>query len=77
MLIPPPEANLSESPLVTGADILEIIKKKDGIVVEDVMLKFLENHSSATPDDFMDALCCLFTLGLLEYDAFRLKERAT
>lgn len=62
---------------VIDADVLEIINKQDGIVVEDVMLIFLENHSSATPDDFMDALCCLFALGLLEYDAFRLKARAT
>ena len=75
MLIPPPEADLSESPLVIGADILEIIGGRDGIVVEDVMLKFLELRSSATPEEFMDALCCLYSLGLLEYDAFRLKEQ--
>lgn len=75
MLIPPPEADLSESPLVAGAEILEILAKQDGIVVEDVMLKFLERHSSAAPNDFMDALCCLYSLGLLEYEAFRLKGR--
>lgn len=75
MLIPPPEANLGNSPLVAGADILEIIDGKGGIIVEEVMLHFLQKHDSASPDEFMDALCCLYALGLLEYNAFKLKEQ--
>lgn len=75
MIIPPPEADLGQSPLVMGADILEHVKGSDGIVVEDVMLRFLEQNDAATPDDFIDALCCLYALGLIEYESFKLRER--
>ena len=75
MLIPPPEADLVQSPLVAGADILESLMGKDGVVVEDVMLQFLDRFDQSSPDDFLDSLCCLFALGLLEYNSFKLKER--
>lgn len=76
MLIPPPEADLAQSPLVAGAEILESLKEKDGVVVEDVMLQFLNKFDQSSPDDFLDALCCLYSLGLVEYNAFKLKERS-
>lgn len=76
MLIPPPEAALGQSPLVMGADVLELIKGTEGIVVEDVMLKFLDTHEASTPDDFMDTLCCLYALGVLEYESFKLREKS-
>ena len=45
MLIPPPEADLNESLLVRGADILAFLKKQDGeVVIEEVMLDFLKQH---------------------------------
>lgn len=75
MLIPPPEADLAQSPLVAGAEVLESLKGKDGVVVEDVMLQFLDRFDQSSPDDFLDALCCLYALGLLEYNSFKLKER--
>lgn len=75
MIIPPPEADLGQSPLVIGADLLELIKGAEGAVVEDVMLKFLDTNETSTPDDFMDALCCLYALGLVEYESFKLMER--
>ena len=78
MLIPPPEADLKESPLVRGADILEFLKKQgDEIVVEEVMMEFLKRHPKATADDFMDCISLIFALGLIDYQHFRIRRRQT
>lgn len=76
MLIPPPEADLNESPLVRGADILAFLKKHgDEIVVEEIMMDFLKQHPKTTADDFMDCISVLFALGLIDYQHFRIRRK--
>lgn len=75
MLIPPPEADLSESLLVCGADILEFLQNDDEFVVEKVMLNFMKRHPKSGPSDFMDSLSLLYVLGLVDYANFRVKRR--
>ena len=74
MIIPPPEADLSQSPIVGGADILEILQSEGDLIIEEVMLRFLDKHTATSSDDFMDALCCLFAMGLVDYESFRLSQ---
>ena len=75
MLIPPPEADLSESLLVCGADLLECLQNEGEAVVEKVMLDFMKRHPKAGPADFMDSLSLLYALGLVEYADFRVRRR--
>ena len=75
MLIPPPEADLSQSPLVGGAQIIEILQQTDNSIIEEVMLEFLSRHSPMSSDNFLNSLCCLYALGLIEYETFRVSLR--
>jgi hypothetical protein len=76
MLTPPPETDLNDNPLVRGADILAFLKKHgDEIVVEEIMMDFLKQHPKTTADDFMDSISVLFTLGLIDYQHFRIRRK--
>lgn len=76
MLIPPPEADLNESSLVRGADILDFLKKREGkVVVEEIMLHFLKQHPKSNAENFMDTISLLFALDLIEYESFRIGRK--
>ena len=78
MLIPPPEADLSESLLVRGADILDLLTKHgEETVVEEIMLDYLKCRPKSDADAFMDSLTLLYALGLIEYEHFRIRRRST
>lgn len=75
MLIPSPETDLNESPLVQGADILAFLGKNSESIIEEVMLDFLKQHPKSDASDFMDCLSLLYALGLIDYERFKVRRR--
>lgn len=80
MLLPHPESDLSLNILVLGSEIIsELSGKKDFILIENIMIKFLKKKDERSPDLFFDVLTFLFTVGILEYKGYktRLKKHDT
>ena len=75
MVIPQPEGDLSLNIMVLGSEIINIIKKNKSknLIVEEVMFDFLKGNKRITPENFLDALTFLYTLGLIDYKNYKIK----
>lgn len=77
MILPHPESNLKSNLMVLGADIISIMSKnpfKDKFaIVDDVMVKFLKEDNTRTPDLFLYSITFLHTIGSIEKKGYKIK----
>ena len=74
MIIPHPESDLSINILVLASEIIDRFKsRKNYVVVEEIMRDFLKKDKKRTPEAFLDALTFLFTIGVIEYKAYKVR----
>ena len=75
MLIPQAEGDLSLNTIVLGSEIIDILKKQKykNVIIEDVMSSFLKRDQRINPDNFLDALTFLYTLGLVDYKHYKIR----
>lgn len=73
MILPHPESDLSINIMVLGADVLKLLRGRDFILVEDLMLSFLQGNKKRTPDMFLNTLAFLFACGLIERKKYKVK----
>ncbi len=74
MILPHPETDFSLNILVVSADIIRELKKhKKTIFLEKTMQSFLKKDVKRTPDLFIKCLVFLYSVGLIEYNDFKLK----
>lgn len=75
MILPHPESDLSLSIMVLGSELIEFLNKKKGyIFVEDVLTQFLKKDERRSPDLFLDTLTFLYAIGIIEYNAYKIKK---
>ena len=78
MIKPHPESDLTQNTMVLGASLIEILKSSnEKMLVDELLTKFMNKDGRRTPDQFMEALLVLYTIGLVEKEQFRvvLQER--
>lgn len=74
MIIPQPESDLSLNIMVTAADIIKILKKrKEYIIVDDLMKNYLKEDSRRTPEMFFNAITFLFALGIVKEQNYKMR----
>ncbi len=74
MILPHPETDFSVNILVVSADILSELKRyKTKVLLEKVMQSFLQKDNKRTPDLFIKCLVFLYSIGVIEYDNFKVK----
>lgn len=73
MILPHPESDLSINLMVLGADIIQTLKGREFILVEDALSVFLKNSSKRTPDMFFNTLTFLYSCGLIEKKGYKIK----
>ena len=74
MIMPNPNSNFSLNLMVLGAEIIKILKlQKSYILVEDVLLKFLDKDINRTPDMFINALIFLYGMGIINKKDYKIK----
>lgn len=73
MLQPHPESNLELNIMVLGAEIIELLKKKDSyVLIEDLLTHFLKDERR-TYDDFINSLTLLFALGIIKCNGYKVR----
>lgn len=65
------EMDLNQHISVVSANIIELVETGDGMILETLMRKFLKKYEFYTPDQFMDGLIFLFTIGCLNVQDYR------
>lgn len=73
MILPHPESDLSINIMVLGAEIIKMLKSRDFILIEDLMVSFLQGNKKRTPDMFLNALTFLFACGLIDRRGYKVK----
>ncbi len=73
MILPHPESDLSINIMVLGAEIVKLLKHRDFILVEDLMISFLQGDKKRTPDMFLNTLTFLFACGLIDRKKYKVK----
>lgn len=73
MLLPHPESDLKLNMMVLGFDILEILKQKDYVLIENLLDEFLHIDKKRTPDMFFNTLTFLFSCGVIEKKEYKVR----
>jgi len=74
LITPHPETDLNQNTMVLGAEVLEILKKAKGeLLVDELLVRFMKKNSKFTPDQFMETLIFLYSLGAIEKNQFKVK----
>jgi hypothetical protein len=74
MVIPQPESDLSLNVMVVGAEIISVLKKKKQyIILDDLLKNFLAKDRRRTKDLFFDALVLLFSLGIIIQEQYKVR----
>lgn len=73
MILPHPESDLSINIMVLGAEIVKLLKHRDFVLVEDLMISFLQGDKKRTPDIFLNTLAFLFACGLIDRKEYKVK----
>ncbi len=74
MILPHPETDFSTNILVVSTDILiELKRNKSKVLLEKVMQSFLKKDIKRTPDLFFKCLVFLYSIGVIEYDNYKVK----
>jgi hypothetical protein len=73
MLKPNTETDLSLSIMYLGSEIISILPQNKYIYIEDILKKFLEADKRRSPDNFLDTLTFLYSLGLIDNTGYKIK----
>lgn len=73
MILPHPESDLSVNIMVLGAELIKLLKGRDFILIEDLMVSFLQGNKKRTPDMFLNTLTFLFACGLIDRREYKVK----
>jgi hypothetical protein len=65
------EMDLNHHVSVISAKIIQLVETRDEMILETLMRKFLKNYEYYTPDQFMDGLVFLFSIGCLTVQDYR------
>lgn len=65
------EMDLNQHISVVSAKIVNLIQSEDKIILETLMKKFLKLNELYTPDQFMEGLVFLFSIGCLTIQEYR------
>ena len=63
--------DLNQHISVVSAKIIELVEAGDEMILETLMRKFLKKYEFYTPDQFMDGLVFLFSIGCLNVQDYR------
>lgn len=67
------EMDLDQHISVVSAKLIELMAQDQEQVLEGLMRKFLKLYEEYTPEQFMDALSFLFTMGNLSLDGYKVR----
>jgi hypothetical protein len=74
MILPHPESDLSLNIMVSGSEIIRILKHKNNFIfVEQLLGEFLKTNAKRTPDLFLNTLTFLYSFGLIECSGYKVK----
>ncbi len=73
MILPHPESDLSINIIVLGSEIVKLLKHRNFVLVEDLMLSFLQGDKKRTPDMFLNTLTFLFACGVIDRKEYKVK----
>ena len=65
------EMDLNQHVSVVSAKIIDLVKTGDKMILETLMRKFLKKYEFYTPDQFMEGLTFLFSIGCLNVQDYR------
>lgn len=65
------EMDLNQHISVVSAKIINLVENGDEMILETLMRKFLKTHELYTPDQFMEGLAFLFSIGCLTVQEYR------
>jgi hypothetical protein len=65
------EMDLNQHISVVSAKIIDLVEAEGEIILETLMRKFLKRHELYTPDQFMEGLTFLFSMGCLNVQDYR------
>lgn len=68
MLIAHPEMNLEEHLAVVGSRIIEVLQKNGDMVFDSLVRVFLRSNELYSPDQFLDAIVFLYSIGGLKFE---------
>jgi len=73
MILPHPESDLSMNIMVLGTDIVRSLKKRDFVLLEDVLVSFVKKDTKRTPDLFFNTLVFLYSCGLIDKKGYKIR----
>lgn len=65
------EMDLNQHVSVVSAKIINLIENGDDMILETLMRRFLKTYELYTPDQFMEGLIFLFSIGCLTIKGYR------
>lgn len=65
------EMDLNHHVSVVSAKIIQLVEAGDSMILETLMKKFLKKNENYTPDQFMEGLVFLFSIGCLTVQDYR------
>lgn len=73
MIMPHPESDIHQNPMVLGAELIVELKKSGGSVLTEILLEnFLARDYKRTPDMFVEVVVFLYSVNLVKDDNFKL-----
>jgi len=73
MILPHPESDLSMNIMVLGTDIVRLLKKREFVLLEDVLADFVKKDAKRTPDLFFNTLTFLYSCGLIDNKGYKIR----
>lgn len=65
------EMDLNQHVSVVSAKIIDLVEAGDEMILETLLRGFLKKYESYTPDQFMEGLTFLFSIGCLDVQDYR------
>jgi hypothetical protein len=65
------EMDLNNHVSVISSKLIQLIKAGDEMIIETLMKQFLKKYENYTPDQFMEGILFLFSLGCLAINDYK------
>lgn len=65
------EMDLNQHISVIAAKIIDLIKNDEETILETLMIKFINKYDAHTPDQFIEGVTFLFSMGYLSINNYR------
>jgi len=73
MILPHPESDLSINIMVLGADLIKQLRKQKFVLLEDILIDFVNKDEKRTPDMFFNTLTFLYCCGLIDKKGYKIR----